>query len=67
MGLFKRVYKIGYAISISSTKVRKKAKVPSLRLTGVWLTKRVGLQINDKVQVFAEKGKIAVLKIEKGG
>lgn len=67
MGIYKRIYTIGYAISISSTKVRKKTKVPSLRLTGLWLNEKADLTFGDKVQVFADAGKIAVLKIKKGG
>jgi hypothetical protein len=67
MGLFKRVFKVGKTYSISSTGDKKRNIVPLLRFSGIWLTEKAGLKTGDRVQVFAEQGKIAVLKIEKGG
>ena len=67
MGIYKRVYKVGYTISTSSAKDKRRNTVPFLRLSGIWLQKKAGISIGDRVQVFAEDGKIAVLKIEKGG
>ena len=64
--MFKRIYTISYDLSSKSTMKYGKKGVPRLRFTGLWLTRIVGLHIGDKVQVLADTGKIAVIKIVKG-
>ena len=65
--MFRRIFTVGYdPCSKSSPKYGKKS-IPFLRFTGIWLTRRAGLTVGDKVLVLAEAGKMAVIKIEKGG
>ena len=64
--MIRKVHTVSYDLSSRSTVKYGKKSVPCLRFTGLWLTRIVGLHIGDKVQVLADTGKIAILKIEKG-
>lgn len=61
--MFKRIYKVSYDMFGHATKTQERHTVPCLRFSGMWLKEKVGLKVGDKVQVYAEQGKIAILKI----
>ena len=63
--MFKRIYTISYDPSSKSVSKYGKRGVPSLRFSGIWLTKKASLNVGDKVLVLVDTGKIAVIKIPK--
>ena len=63
--MFRRVFTISYDPYSRDTVKYGKKRIPSLRLSGLWLTKKAGLIVGDKVLVIADTGKIAVVRIEK--
>ena len=64
--MFKRIYTISYDPSSKSISKYGKRGVPSLRFSGIWLTKKASLNVGDKVLVLVDTGKIAVIKVPKG-
>ena len=65
--MFRRIYTVSYDPSSKSVNKYGKRGVPCIRFSGAWLMKKAGLKVGDKIQVLADTGKIAILKIYKGG
>lgn len=64
--MFKRIYTISYDPSSKSVPKYGKRGIPCLRFSGIWLSKKAGLNVGDKVLVLVDTGKIAIIKIQKG-
>ncbi len=63
--MFRRIFTIAYDPYSKSVPKYGKRGIPCIRFTGMWLKNKAGLNVGDKVQVLADQGRIAILKIEK--
>lgn len=65
--MYKRIYTIGYDSHNHIPPRNGKKGIPILRFRGMWIREKAGLEVGDKIQVLAQEGKIAILKINKEG